>query len=137
MRIIKMILDWCKNYANDYNTFNFDISKTKLAYSHTLPSNDTDMVTAITNLQNSRMANPEVLLQNLSFIDNVHEYEKGMDKWNEKVDNAKRLVNNKDNSGKNDTNVERHNKAKPLSRKQMDNINNFNEGGANVIENNE
>ena len=53
------------------------------------------MVNAISSLQNSKMANPEILLQNLSFVEDVHEYIKGMDKWNDEVDKRKENLQNK------------------------------------------
>lgn len=129
-RTLRMVLDWCKAYDVNYKEIDFDLDKTKIIYSHVLPSNDIDMVTAITNLQNSKMANPEALLQQLSFIQNVNEYVDGMDKWNEKVDKAKKDNNN---NGVNQNNIDKHNET-PRSKGQMDNIQNFNEGNAGVIE---
>ena len=131
-RIIKMVLHWCSLYSKDYDTFDFDLSKTRLKYAHVLPSNDTDMANAIAILQNSKMANPEVLLQNLSFIPNVHEYIKGMEKWNEDIDKRKELNNNK-NNGINQTNIDRHNETNPTGKDKMDNVSNFAKGGAGVL----
>lgn len=126
IRVIRMVLEWCKNNDADYKNYSFDLSKVSLKYTHTLPSNDSDMITMITNLQNSRMANPEVLLENLSFIPSVHDYIVGMQEWNESVDKAKRENQNiiKDN-GVNQNNID---KQKPLSKDQMDNKRNFNLG---------
>lgn len=129
-RVIKMVLYWCEKNANDYGEFDFDLEKTRLVYTHTLPSNDNDMITMITNLANAGMANPEVLLQQLSFIDSVHDYMKGMKKWNEEVDKRKLL--NQNNNGNNATNVERQN-SNPLTKDQMDNRGNFNRGNADTI----
>ena len=129
-RVIKMVLYWCEKNANDYGEFDFDLEKTRLVYTHTLPSNDNDMITMITNLANAGMANPEVLLQQLSFIDSVHDYMKGMKKWNEEVD--KRKILNQNNNGNNATNVERQN-SNPLTKDQMDNRGNFNRGNADTI----
>ena len=81
-KVVRMILNWCEKYASDYSEFDFDIEKTRLVYTHTLPSNDNDMITMITNLSNAGMVNPEVVLQQLSFIPSVHDYIKGMEKWN-------------------------------------------------------
>ena len=135
-RVLSMILNWCKKNAKDYGTFDFDLELTRLVYTHTLPSNDSDMITMITNLANSKMANPEVLLQQLSFIPSVHDYMKGMDKWNEKVDNAKRLNDNKNvDNGTNETNIERQN-ANPLTKDQMDNKKNFDMGNAKTLSEN-
>ena len=131
-RIFKMILYWCKKYDSEYGTYDFDLSLTRIKYAHVLPSNDSDMASAIAILQNSRMANPEVLLQNLSYIPNVHEYIKGMEKWNEQVDKQKMLTNNK-NSGLNETNIERHNETDPTGKDKQDNAKNFVKGGAGVL----
>jgi SPP1 family phage portal protein len=131
LRVIKMIMNWCKNNSSDFEEFNFDTDIITLKYTHTLPSNDNDMITMITNLQNSSMANPEVLLQELSFIPNVHEYIKGMKKWNESVDLRKKDLQNNNESGVNETNIERQNST-PLTTGQMRNKQNFNEGNADT-----
>lgn len=133
-RVLKLVLDWCKVNSPDYNDFNFDLEKTRLVYTHSLPSNDNDMITAITNLANARMANPEILLQNLTFIPSVHEYIKGMKKWNEEVDKDKEKLNNK-NIKANETNLERQNQ-KPLTKDEMDNKSNFDKGNANTLSEN-
>ena len=133
-KVISMVLYWCSKYADDYDEYNFDLSKTRLVYTHSLPSNDNDMITMITNLSNSGMANPEVLLQQLSFVPSVHDYIKGMIKWNEEVD--KRKENNKNNNIKaNETNLQRQNE-KPLTKDNMDNKQNFDRGNANTISEN-
>lgn len=128
-RVLRMVLDFCKKYDNDYADIDFDLDKVKIIYSHVLPSNDRDMVTAIANLQNAGMASPRTLLQELSFVNNVEEYMKDVFEWNEKVDKRK---NNNNNNGVNQHNIDKHNEN-PLSIDQMDNQPNFNEGGANVI----
>ena len=133
-RVIRMVLNWCKQYASDYNEFDFDLEKTRLVYTHALPSNDSDMITMISNLSNCGMANPEVLLQPLSFIPSVHDYIKGMNKWNEEVDKRKEKVKN-ENIKANETNIERQNET-PLTKDQMDNKNNFNLGNAKTLSDN-
>ena len=134
-RVLQMILNWCKKYAKDYDEFNFNLDITMLAYTHTLPSNDSDMITAITNLANCKMANPEVLLQNLTFIPSVHNYMKGMKKWNEEIDKSKINLQNNNSNGVNETNIERQNE-KPVSKDQQDNKKNFNLGNAKKISDN-
>lgn len=135
-KVLKMVLDWCSRNGDksEYETYNFDINLTRLVYTHSLPSNDSDMITMITNLSNSRMANPEVLLQQLSFIPSVHDYIKGMDKWNEKVDKMKKDTEN-NNIKANETNLERQNSI-PLTKDQMDNKKNFDLGNANTLSDN-
>lgn len=131
LKVINMIMNWCAKNSNDFEDFNFDTEIISLKYTHTLPSNDNDMITMITNLQNSGMANPEVLLQELSFVPNVHEYIKGMKKWNESVDLRKKDLEN-NNSGVNATNLERQNQE-PLTKEKMDNKQNFDRGNANTM----
>lgn len=130
-KVLSLILNWCEDHSSDYQEFNFDLSKTRLKYAHNLPSNDGDMITMITNLANSGMANPEVLLQQLSFIDSVSDYMKGMDKWNEEVDKRKSLQQNNE-KGLNANNLEKQN-AKPLTKDNMDNKRNFDRGNADTI----
>lgn len=72
------------------------------------------------------MANPEVLLQNLTFVKNVHEYIKGMDKWNKDVVDLQK-EKGKNNNGINETNLDRQN-AKINDKNSMDNEKNFIEG---------
>ena len=129
LRVIKMVLNWCKKNSKDFSDFDFDTDIASLSYTHTLPSNDGDMITMITNLANSGMANTEVLLQQLSFIPSVHDYIKGMKKWNKEVDKRKALNNNNNKDGVNQTNLERQNKE-PLTKDNMDNKSNFDEGNA-------
>ena len=129
-----MILNWCEKYADDYEEYNFDLDETRLVYTHALPSNDGDMITMITNLSNSGMANPEVLLQQLSFIPSVHDYIKGMNKWNEEVDKRKEKIKN-ENIKANETNLQRQN-AEPLTRDSMDNKQNFDRGNAKTLSEN-
>ena len=126
-----MVLNWCKKNSKDYGTFDFNTDTASLSYTHTLPSNDGDMITMITNLANSGMANPEVLLQQLSFIPSVHDYIKGMKRWNKEVDKRKSLQQN-NKEGTNQTNLERQNE-KPLTKDNMDNKRNFDRGNADTI----
>ena len=123
--------------ANDsklYDKIRFDIEEIDLVYTHTLPSNDSDMVRNIVNLANVGMANPRVLLQSLSFIPNVDDYIADMEKYNEYVDKRKMLNNNK-NNGLNETNLERQNQ-KPLDKNQEDNVNNDTLGKSNDLSEN-
>lgn len=134
MRVLRMVLTWCKANANDFADFDIDLENVSLEYTHALPSNDGDMANMIAVLANSGMANPENNLQQLSFIKNVHNYIKGMNKWNESVDKRKAARNN-NNDGTNETNLERQN-ATPQSRKQQDNMKNYVEGKSDDLSDN-
>ena len=121
--MLKTILDFVKrNDSKLYEKIKFDVDEIDLVYTHTLPSNDSDMVRNIVNLANVGLCNPRVDLQGLSFIPNVDDYLKGVKEYNEYVDKRKMLNNNK-NNGLNETNLERQNQ-KPLDKNQEDNIKN-------------
>lgn len=134
MTILAITLDFVRrNNAKLYSKVGFNLDDVDLVYSHTLPSNDTDMVHNIVNLGNQGLLDPRVALQGLSFIPNVDEYIKGVKDWNEYVDNRKE--NLKNNNGVNDTNIERQN-ATPQSRDQEDNLVNATIGESQDISDN-
>lgn len=137
LKVIKIVLEWCKKNddESEFEKYNFDTNLISLNYTHTLPSNDSDMITMITNLSNSGMANPEVLLENLSFIPNVHDYIKGMVVHNEYVDKRKKETQNNNTNGFNEHNLEMQNKE-PLTKAKMDNKSNFNKGNAKTLSEN-
>lgn len=135
MKALSMIIAFCqKNDSENFGKYKFDLDKCTLKYTHALPSNDNDMITMITNLSNCGLANPEVLLENLTFIPNVHDYIEGMKQYNEYVDKRKKEKENisKQEIVANETNLQRQN-ATPLTTAQMDNKSNFNKGNANTI----
>ena len=120
MIVLDIVLDFVKkNSPKLYSKISFDLDNIDLVYSHTLPSNDTDMVHNIVNLANVGLLDPRTALQGLSFIPNVDEYLKGTVNWNDYVDTRKEIKNN--NSGVNDTNIARQNE-KPLDKNQEDNL---------------
>lgn len=129
---LKITLDFVKdNDQSLYGKIKFDLDNVALVYSHTLPSNDVDIINAIVNLSNAGLCNPRVLLQGVSMIPNVDDYLKGMYEYNDYViDKKKRLDNN--NNGVNETNIERQNNN-PQERKQQDNMNNFVKGKSQDI----
>lgn len=131
-RLLKMILAWCRKNDENFETYNVDLSLCSLRYTHTLPSNDSDMITMITNLSNSGLANPEVLLEELSFVPNVYEYMKGVIKHNEYIDKRKQETKNIIKQGTNETNLQRQN-SEPLTKAKMDNKSNFDRGNANTL----
>ena len=123
MLVLDLTLDFVeKNDKNLYDKIKFDLSKIDLVYTHTLPSNDIDMVNAIVNLSNQKLLAPEIALQSLSFIPNVHDYMVEAIKWNEIVDKTTESKDNK-NSGLNDHNLELQN-ANPQNKSQEDNLKN-------------
>ena len=134
--MLKSILEFVKeNDKSLYEKIKFSVEDCDLVYSHTLPSNDTDMVRNVVNLANVGMLDPRVALQGISFIPNVDDYIKGVKVYNEYVDNRKENTQNKINSGVNETNLERQNQT-PLSANQEDNKNNDTIGKAQDISEN-
>lgn len=122
--MLKTILEFVRtNDRTLYEKIKFSVDDCDLVYSHTLPSNDTDMVRNIVNLANCGVLDPRVALQGISFIPNVDDYLKGVKEFNEYVDKRKENTQNKINSGVNQTNLDRQNKT-PLSANQEDNKNN-------------
>ena len=126
MKLLELTLNFVKdNDKKLYDKVKFDLDNIDLVYTHTLPSNDTDMVNNIVNLGNQGLLNPRVALQGLSFIPNVDDYLKGVYLHNEYVDKRKESVNNKSNNGgTNQTNLDRQNE-KVVSKEQQDNFKNF------------
>ena len=121
--MIKTSLDFVeKNDKSLYEKVKFDVDNIDLVYSHTLPSNDRDMVNNIVNMANAGVLNPRIALQGLSFIPNVDDYIEGMKEWNDYVDNRKEKVKN-DNIKANETNLQRQNQE-PQTTDQMDNMDN-------------
>ena len=120
MTILDIVLNFVKENSKElYSKIKFDLDNIDLVYTHTLPSNDTDMVRNIVNLANSGVLAPRIALQGLSFIPNVDEYIKEMNKWNDEVDIRKNV--SKNNNGVNDTNLERQNKD-PITQSQEKNL---------------
>lgn len=134
------MLETTLNFVRDndsalYEKIKFKVDDVDLVYSHTLPSNDTDMVRNIVNLANVGVLDPRIALQGISFIPNVDDYLKGVKVYNEYVDKRKQNTENKNNSGVNQTNLERQNK-KPLDANQEDNKQNYIRGEAQKISEN-
>ena len=135
MIVLDLTLDFVqKNDKKLYDSIKFDLDNIDLVYTHTLPSNDTDMVNNIVNLGNQGLNDPRVTLQGLSFIPNVDDYLKGLKEWNEYIDNRKKINENK-NTGLNQTNLDRQN-AKPQTASEMDNKVNFIKGVSQNITDN-
>ena len=134
--LLKLTLDFVKENDNKlYSEIKFDLDKCDLIYTHTLPSNDTDMANMIVNLSNVGLCNPRVLLQGISAIPNVDDYLKGVYEYNEYVDNRKKTIENNNKSGLNETNLERQNQ-KPQTKDQMDNLVNAIKGNSEKLSDN-
>ena len=136
MIVLDLTLDFVKKYDTKlYDKVYFDIDNIDLVYTHTLPSNDTDMVNSLVNLNNSGLNDPRITLQGLSFIPNVDNYLKGVKEWNEYVDARKEKLDDNKSKGVNETNIERQNE-KVVGREQQDNLKNFINGKSQDISDN-
>ena len=135
MIVLDLTLDFVKKYDSKlYDKIKFDLENIDLVYTHTLPSNDTDMVNNIVNLGNQGLLNPRIALQGLSFIPNVDDYMNGVEEYNKYVDNRKK-VNENNNKGLNQTNLDRQN-SNPQGKEQMDNKENFIKGKSQDLSDN-
>jgi len=135
MKVLDLVLKFVeKNSKSLYTKVGFDLANVDLVYTHTLPSNDTDMVHNIVNLANSGVLAPRIVLQGLSFVPNVDEYIKEMEEYNEYVDTRKKNSEN-NNRGINETNLERQN-ATPISGNEERNIVNATQGESQNISDN-
>ena len=124
MVMLELTLDFVKRNDKElYDKVKFDINNVDLVYTHTLPSNDIDIVNAIVNLNNAKLLNPEVALQGVSFIPNVNDYLVGVEEWNKKMVDLQSKTQNNNNSGLNQHNLDLQNKE-PQSKDQEDNIKN-------------
>ena len=134
-----LALELTQNFVKDndmslYEKTKFDLDNIDLVYSHTLPSNDTDMVNNIVNLGNQGLLAPRIALQGLSFIPNVDDYMEEVKEYNEYlIDKKNRLNDNK--NGINQTNIERQNQE-PQTKSQQDNMTNFVKGKSQDISEN-
>ena len=123
MLVLDLTLDFVeKNDPKLYEQIKFDLENIDLVYTHTLPSNDIDMVNAIVSLSSQKLLAPEIALQSLNFIPNVQDYMEGVMKWNEIVDKSKESQDNK-NSGMNQHNLDLQNSI-PQTKDQQDNLKN-------------
>ena len=141
-RVLEMIKDFGLRFGEkDRRKYEFNMSKIQLAYAHSLPSNDQDIITMIANLSNAGILNPEIALQQISWIENVDSYIEGMEEYTKQklaIDKERALVKN-NNKGENPANngANKHNLALqnsiPQSVDQKDNLNAFNMGLANKL----
>lgn len=136
LQLIKTVIEWCKNNDREgFAKYGFDTDLISFNYAHPLPSNDLDIVTQISNLSNANVLNPSMALQEISWIKNVAEYEKGVKEWNEIIDKRKKNAKNNNTSGVNETNIERQNSV-PMSTDELDNKRNGAKGQAEKISDN-
>ena len=134
--MLENTLDFVKrNDPTLYEKVKFKVDDIDLVYSHTLPSNDTDMVNMIVNLSNAGLCNPRVLLQSVNAIPNVDDYIKGMKEYNEYVDKRKSITQNNNKSGVNETNLKRQNQE-PQTKDNQDNKQNATLGESSKISEN-
>lgn len=77
--IIELTLDFVSKFGGrNGNKYLFDMNDIEIEYSHALPSNDYEKITQFVSLNQMGMLNPNVALQQLSWIKNVDEYLMGV-----------------------------------------------------------
>lgn len=124
MEVLDLTLDFVEKYDKKlFSAIKFDLENIDLVYTHTLPSNDIDMVNAIVNLKNAKLLDPEIALQGVSFIPNVHDYLEGVEKWNKVMLDLELKSKNNNNGGNNQHNLDLQNST-PQTKEQEDNLKN-------------
>jgi len=132
-RSLLLAKTFCENISRN-DVANFDGQLLKIELKHTLPSNDQEMVSIITNMANIGLLDPKWAVTQLSKIDDGEQYLKNAFEYREEkatLDILLKSVNN-NNGGTNDTNIERQN-ATPKNIEQDDNARNNMVGDGNKI----
>ena len=131
--MLKATLDFVeKNDKALYSKIKFDVNNIDLVYSHTLPSNDRDMVNNIVNLTNAGLIAPRIALQGLSFIPNVDDYMGQVVEWNNYIDKRKE---NSENIKANENNLSKQNEQ-PQTSDNQDNLENATLGESSKVSEN-
>jgi SPP1 family phage portal protein len=101
-QIIELTLDFVSNFGGRMGQkYLFDMNDIEIEYSHALPSNDYEKITQFVSLNQMGLLNPNVALQQLSWIKNVDEYMMGVKSLTQEEIVAVQ------NGGNNETNRER------------------------------
>lgn len=131
-RVLLLAKEYCLKISQT-QVADFDSDLLKIELKHTLPSNDQEMVSIITNLANIGLIDPR-LLERLSFINNIESYLNNSSLYREEKATLDILLKsiNTNSGGTNDTNIERQN-ATPVSQDQQDNAGNAMVGDGNKL----
>lgn len=117
MRVLKMVNSYLNAIRNDKLTF--EVEDIEITYTHNLPSNDTEMVTQLVNLNSIGLLDKKEGLKQLSW---VKDYESFFENAIKDYEKQKKIVDNNKNIDNNEI------KDNPQSKEQMDNRQNFNKG---------
>lgn len=130
--IIAMTLDFVERIGGRTSAkLLFDMNDIEIEYSHALPSNDYEKITQFQALNQMRLLNPRIALQQLSWINNVDEYLNGVEVLDDQQQEMLR------NGGNNATNRERQQNAQVVASEVDNDVANLQGQGQNLIEDNE
>jgi hypothetical protein len=130
--IIAMTLDFVERIGGRTSaTLLFDMNDIEIEYSHALPSNDYEKINQMVALNQMRLLNPRIALQQLSWIANVDEYLNGVQVLD---DNQMEMLRN---GGNNETNRERQREARTDVANVDNDVADLQGQGQNLVEENE
>jgi len=130
--IIAMTLDFVERIGGRTSaTLLFDMNDIEIEYSHALPSNDYEKITQFQALNQMRLLNPRIALQQLSWIANVDEYMNGIEVLD---DNQMEMLRN---GGNNETNRARQREARTDVANVDNDVADLQGQGQNLVESDE
>ena len=130
--IIAMTLDFVERIGGRTSaTLLFDMNDIEIEYSHALPSNDYEKITQFQALNQMRLLNPRIALQQLSWITNVDEYMNGIEVLD---DNQMEMLRN---GGNNETNRARQREARTDVANVDNDVADLQGQGQNLVESDE
>ncbi len=130
--IIAMTLDFVERIGGRTSaTLLFDMNDIEIEYSHALPSNDYEKINQMVALNQMRLLNPRIALQQLSWISNVDEYMNGIKVLD---DDQMEMLRN---GGNNETNRQRQTEARTDVANIDNDVADLQGQGQNLVESDE
>jgi SPP1 family phage portal protein len=127
--VISMTLDFIERIGGRVSTkLLFDMNDIEIEYSHALPSNDYEKINQFVALNQMRLLNPRIALQQLSWIANVDEYLAGVEVMEDEQMEMLR------NGGNNQTNRQRQVEARVDVAKVDNDVNDLQGQAQNLVE---
>jgi len=129
MKVLDITLDFLQRLGGrEYTKYYFDLTETEIEYSHALPSNDYEKINQMVALNQMRLLNPRIALQELSWVTNVDEYLAGIQVLEDK---QMAMVAN---GGNNATNRQRQRQARVDVAKIDNDVADLQGQGQNLVE---
>lgn len=127
--VIGMTLDFIERIGGRTSAkLLFDMNDIEIEYSHALPSNDYEKINQFVALNQMRLLNPRIALQQLSWIANVDEYLNGVEVMDDEQMEMLR------NGGNNETNRQRQVEARGDVAKVDNDVNDLQGQAQNLVE---